>query len=279
MTYYIDAEFCEGPQDNRFLGIKYGQTKPTIDLISLAIVAEDGRELYLISKDFNLREAWDRFDWKPDIDNGGMKKVYWIRENVLKPIFIEFSAKTGSGFPAPTSLRVHEAYNKAAAEAFADHGGFTYRNFKNILNEYGKTNKQIAEEVEFFVKHTGWEIDPPIHHHKLKENGDILFYGYYADYDWVVFCWLFGRMIDLPKGFPKYCRDLKQQMDEKARSIIDGLCFGDTKEEEDAMAERSIPGQIDALKEHPNYPKQTNEHSAIHDARWNMDLHNFIKSL
>lgn len=40
------------------------------------------------------------------------------------------------------------------------------------------------------------------------------FYGYYADYDWVVFCWLFGRMIDLPKHFPKYCRDIKQELDD-----------------------------------------------------------------
>ena len=36
------------------------------------------------------------------------------------------------------------------------------------------------------------------------------FWAYYADYDWVVLCQLFGRMIDLPKGWPMWCRDLKQ---------------------------------------------------------------------
>ena len=36
------------------------------------------------------------------------------------------------------------------------------------------------------------------------------FWAYYADYDWVVLCQLFGRMIDLPKGWPMFCRDLKQ---------------------------------------------------------------------
>jgi hypothetical protein len=41
------------------------------------------------------------------------------------------------------------------------------------------------------------------------------FWGYFADYDWVVFCQLFGRMIDLPKGWPMYCRDLKQLADER----------------------------------------------------------------
>lgn len=36
------------------------------------------------------------------------------------------------------------------------------------------------------------------------------FWGYYADYDWVVFCWLFGAMVDLPKGYPMFCRDIRQ---------------------------------------------------------------------
>lgn len=36
------------------------------------------------------------------------------------------------------------------------------------------------------------------------------FWGYYADYDWVVFCWIFGTMMELPKIFPMYCNDIKQ---------------------------------------------------------------------
>jgi len=35
-------------------------------------------------------------------------------------------------------------------------------------------------------------------------------WAYYADYDWVALCQLFGRMIDLPAWWPKYCNDLKQ---------------------------------------------------------------------
>lgn len=38
-------------------------------------------------------------------------------------------------------------------------------------------------------------------------------WAYYADYDWVALCQLHGRMIDLPKGWPMYCRDLKQLCD------------------------------------------------------------------
>ena len=41
------------------------------------------------------------------------------------------------------------------------------------------------------------------------------FWSYYADYDWVVLCQLFGRMIDLPNGWPMFCRDLKQLAGDK----------------------------------------------------------------
>jgi hypothetical protein len=37
------------------------------------------------------------------------------------------------------------------------------------------------------------------------------FWAYYADYDWVALCQLYGRMIDLPKGWPMFCRDIKQK--------------------------------------------------------------------
>lgn len=40
------------------------------------------------------------------------------------------------------------------------------------------------------------------------------FWAYYADYDWVVLCQLYGTMMDLPKTWPMYCRDLKQRIDD-----------------------------------------------------------------
>jgi hypothetical protein len=69
------------------------------------------------------------------------------------------------------------------------------------------------------------------------------FYGYFADYDWVVFCWLYGAMIDLPNHFPYYCIDLKQILDERGiKKIAD----------------------------------PEGEHNALVDARWNRDLHQHI---
>lgn len=36
------------------------------------------------------------------------------------------------------------------------------------------------------------------------------FWAYYADYDWVVLCQLFGTMMSLPDSWPKFCLDIRQ---------------------------------------------------------------------
>jgi hypothetical protein len=69
------------------------------------------------------------------------------------------------------------------------------------------------------------------------------FWAYYADYDWVSICQLYGTMMDLPKGWPMFCRDLKQ-----------------------LQVDRS-PGL--------RFPRQdpASEHHALNDARWVRDTH------
>jgi len=260
MKYFFDTEFIEGSQDKTFMGIKYGKTKPTIDLISIGIVAEDGREYYAISKDFNLKEAWNRFDLKPDIDSGGMKKVYWIRDNVLKPIEIDLfklHCKAGVG-------------HKHIA------GRGDYKAFKWLLETYGKTNKQIADDIVAFCKGN----DGTIHSYKSrypKVRTNPEFYAYCAYYDWVVFCWLFGKMIDLPTGFPKYCIDLKQELHDK----VDKLIFSKRVKFDIVSSTNnilSLKEKLTKVKKHPDYPKQINEHNALDDARWNKELYIFLNS-
>jgi hypothetical protein len=92
MNYYLDTEFIEGQQSLRLFGIPT-KSLPTIDLISIGIVSQDGREYYAVSKDFNLKEAWNRNqkrDHGTAYNSYGEKlqvKEFWIRENVLKPIW------------------------------------------------------------------------------------------------------------------------------------------------------------------------------------------------
>lgn len=150
--FFLDQEFIE---DGR-----------TIDLVSIGLVCEDGRELYAVSSEFDASKAGD-----------------WVKEHVLP--------KLDRGPRIPVA--------------------------------------RIRDEVLRFVGATR-----------------PAFWGYYADYDWVVFCRLFGRMIDLPEGWPKYCRDVKQWCD---------------------------------LLGNPRLPSPEHEHHALFDARWVRQAHAFLSGL
>lgn len=62
------------------------------------------------------------------------------------------------------------------------------------------------------------------------------FWAYYADYDWVALCQLYGTMMDLPEGWPMFCLDIQQE------AYLRGF---------------DLPKQEGA------------EHDALADARWN----------
>ncbi len=89
----------------------------------------------------------------------------------------------------------------------------------------------IAAEVLKFVNHGA---NPPE------------FWAYYADYDWVALCQLYGTMMDLPKSWPILCMDIKQA---------------------------AIMAGIDDL------PQQTStEHNALADAHWNVEAFKYLAS-
>ncbi len=73
-----------------------------------------------------------------------------------------------------------------------------------------------------------------------------VFWAYYADYDWVALCQLFGTMMQLPKGWPMFCMDLKQV----------AVMLGDPK----------LPEQTDG------------EHHALFDALWTRKAWNHLRS-
>jgi hypothetical protein len=116
MRFWFDTEFIEDGK--------------TIDLISIGIVGEDGREFYAELAECDHSRA-----------------SQWVKDNVI--VHLEGGQKVW-------------------------------------------TRKDLAEYLVAFVGET-----PE-------------FWAYYADYDWVALCQLFGTMMDLPKGWPMFCRDLKQ---------------------------------------------------------------------
>jgi len=289
MKYFIDTEFHEYLKPIKVCGITIKEVW-TIELISIGIKCEDGREYYAISKDFDLKAAWNSWQYKPDIDNGGMKKEYWLRDNVLKPIHYELIEKEVKKIEK--AIELHTEYKTPY------NPDFCYKSFKHLLGIYGKTNKQIANEIIEFIygdcekdNITGLsplELAQRYGFNDKTKNPE--FYGYYSDYDWVVFCWLFGKMIDLPKGFPKFCIDLKQTYDEKDTTLkkqgltnimVDkktGNCeFSNICEDRNNGI--TVGHQYVRLEDHINHPKQTNEHNALADAIFCRDLFLFLKDI
>lgn len=219
MKYFLDTEFIES-----FHKPLFGKRRHFIDLISIGIVCEDGREYYAISTEFNPKDA------DP-----------WVKKNVISRLPYRYA-------DVMDSPRVKR---------------------ETLL---WKSNKQITMDlIQFFqcARVDGRTYAP----------SGIEIYGYYADYDWVLFCSLFGRMIDLPHGFPMHCVDLKQMLDERVRQPLifsKRLRFNimDTKKHIHSFEEK-----LSKIKADPDYPKQENEHNALDDAKWNQSLYKFIKSL
>lgn len=144
MRYAIDCEFIED-------GI-------TIELISLAIVREDGRHLYVQNHNCDFSRASD-----------------WVVKHVF-PHLMFFDAD------GPI-LFAEDAYPP-------DYPWLFY--------------SDIADAVCGFI---GDDATP-------------IFWGYYAAYDWVALCQCFGTMMELPAGWPMYCHDLRQLLDERGQTEV-----------------------------------------------------------
>jgi len=139
-------------------------TGSAIDLVSIGLVAEDGRELYLQSVEFDPIKA-----------NG------WIRENVLPHLKICHSS---GKWNLDQSLYSWERCEKPDCA--------------------WRTREQIRDEVLAFLD--------------VEKYGALDIIGWCAAYDWVVFCQLFGTMMDIPQGYPHYIRDLQHILDERGIS-------------------------------------------------------------
>lgn len=168
MRYWLDTEFIE---DGR-----------TIDLLSIGIVAEDGREFY-------REAAW------ADLNRANE----WVQANVIPYLHACMISGRPQAVCQADCPVVPRATMQTLIQNFCDPG------------QYGKPE----------------------------------FWGYFADYDWVALCQLFGTMMDLPKGWPMYCRDIKQWCD---------------------------------MLGNPRLPEQgKGEHHALADARWNKTTWEYLQ--
>lgn len=241
MKYFLDTEFIED-----FHKPLFGKRRHFIDMISIGIVAEDGREYYAISNEFNEKDA-----------------SQWVKDNVIHPIFKE-ACNYDSGI-----VQFERRFIKSNAEIAKDIIEFI--NHEPVKTIGGAVTVSLTTESEESIRR-GY-LTPE-------------FYAYYADYDWVLFCSLFGTMMNLPKGFPMYCHDLKQDIDRAAKKMMRGgtpeQIAAFRKECErvgglfSVVYNNSFEDMLGLVKSHKCYPKETNEHNALADARWNKQLYEYI---
>lgn len=147
LRIWYDCEFVE---DGR-----------TIDLLSIGMVAEDGRELYRVNGDYEIMDRAVRHDW--------------LRENVAGYLPVHLYQEPGYWVWEP---------NHPDFEAVRD-------------------RDRIRDDVEQFIRDS------------LAISGydDVRLWAWYGAYDHVAYAQLFGKMIDLPEGFPMWTNDLKQEVD------------------------------------------------------------------
>jgi hypothetical protein len=194
MRYYYDTEFIEDGS--------------TIDLISIGIVAEDGREYYAQSSEFNLKKA-----------------SQWVWDNVLGQLKI-------CPYVQPSKITLIEKHLPHELKQHSRGKCIPTMNEPERHRCPWRTREHIADEVRWFLN---------------AGEGTPELWGYYSAYDHVAFCQLFGTMMDLPKGFPMYTRDLKQWCD--------------------ALGNPKLPEQ------------EVSEHHALADARWNRLIWQFLKEV
>jgi hypothetical protein len=148
---FYDTEFLE---DGR-----------TIELISIGMVAEDGRELYLVN---------EAIGDDPLYTSIGHHR--WLMEFVVPHLPLREATNRAKPYEMPTAQFP---------------GTFRLDHDDNRIVSL----RYIRNAVRDFV------LDTP----------EPQLWAWYGAYDHVALAQLFGRMIDLPKGFPMFTCDLKQE--------------------------------------------------------------------
>ena len=196
-----------------FYDTEFIEDGASIILISIGLVTDDGRSYYAVNGDLDDTTRRD-----PDLRGGYIGKTPWDRivehdwlvRNVVPhlPLKGRPVATLGGIFGGKANVRGLEL----------DH-----------TNSDVKPRQVIANEVRDFLRAAGPDVE---------------LWAWYAAYDHVALCWLWGRMIDLPDGVPMWTNDLRQ--------------------------ERHRLGN-------PDMPKQAaGEHNALEDARHNLAMARFL---
>lgn len=154
-----------------FYDLEFIEDGKAIDLISIGMVTDDGREYYAVNGDLGGKSAaWRR-----------IKDQSWLVRNVLPSL--------------PLTNRTSLERHLAGGTMFSPNPGIDLVAIDTTHTSV-KPQYVIANEVRDFVRAAGPDVE---------------LWAWYGAYDHVALCWLWGRMIDLPEGIPMWTNDLRQE--------------------------------------------------------------------
>lgn len=229
-------------QKKYFIDTEFHEHKKPIKFLGITIAKV--RTIDLISIGIVCEDGRTYYAINRDLNLKHAKKDKWLKENVLSKL-------------------------PAKQELYPPHGSpLIWQKSMRWLPMC-----QIRQEIiDFCGGKPDWDESGTFYKY---DDTTPIFYGYYADYDWVVFCWIFGTMMQLPNGFPMYAIDLKQMLDEQLNNI--NLSLNDVDgTNSDKTRPATLEEKLSWAKKLPDYPRQENEHNALDDAQWNKKLFEFI---
>lgn len=156
MRFWYDTEFIEDGK--------------TIDLISIGIVAEDGREYYAVVEEIAEEEG-------PLY--GRIVRHRWLMENVISHLPLRKDDRTGEPRIVPPT------------NVYPQNPRFSL----DLDNLSVLPRHIIAKQVRSFL---------------TQHGGAVELWGYYSAYDHVVLAQLWGTMMQLPNGVPMWTNDIQQ---------------------------------------------------------------------
>ena len=131
---------------NYFFDTEFNEVGTGLDLISIAIISEDGREYFAVNSGFDAYAA---------------RSNAWLAEHVMPHLPTQFLSNGASP----------------------------------IFNPVWKPRWEIAQDIVNFVS-DGLNTPP-------------VFWADYASYDWLALCGLYGKIPNLPAGWPKFPMDIQ----------------------------------------------------------------------
>lgn len=167
MRYFYDTEFLEDGK--------------TIELISIGIVAEDGREYYAVNDD----APWDR-----------IYNDEWLMKHVWPQLPVKgYTEKLVSIGGGKTQMQM-------------DHRGYLDRSSTLVRPKWVIRNEVREFLLDGFTPAGHGDDGKPFYFDTDVPE----LWAWYGAYDHVALAQLFGKMINLPKGIPMWTNDLRQEV-------------------------------------------------------------------